>query len=310
MSARSGWTVDHIPDLSGRRALVTGATGALGAVVVEVLARKGAEVVMAGRNEARLSASVDRIRRALPDARLRPLVLDLAAQSSVRTAAAEAATYGRLDLLVNNAFVRATPYLRTVDGFELQMATNFLGHFALTGLLLPQLVVAGGDTGSRVVSIASQAHRLVRSAPLQDPRAQEGPYRAWATFAQTTLANLLFTGELDRRAREAGLPVKALAAHPGLPAMGPVASRRRRQARGAILDAALAVLAQPPSQAALPVLMAATADLPGATYVGPGGVGELRGGPQVVTPTRLARDPETAGRLWELAEDATGVVYP
>jgi NAD(P)-dependent dehydrogenase (short-subunit alcohol dehydrogenase family) len=204
-------------------------------------------------------------------------------------------------LLVNNAAVTAPRYQRTVDGFELQMATNFLGHFALTGLLLPQLVEAGGDGGARVVSVTSQAYRLARSAPLADPRARQSRYRAWPTHAQTMLATLLFAQELDRRAGRAGLPVTAIAAHAGLTPTG---------SRGGILDAARTWLAQSPSEAALPVLMAASAGLPGGSYVGPGGVGQVRGTPRVVTPTRLARDPETAERLWALAEAATGVAYP
>jgi NAD(P)-dependent dehydrogenase (short-subunit alcohol dehydrogenase family) len=308
--SRDGWGLDDIPDLSGRRALVTGVTSGLGAAVAAALAAHGAEVVLAARNERRLSATAARLRSAAPRARLRPLLVDLADQSSVRRAAAEAATYGPLHLLVNNAGVMATPYARTVDGFELQMATNFLGHFALTGLLLPQLVAAGAEGGSRVVSVSSQAHRMARTAPLQDPRMPEGRYRRWPAYARSKLANLLFTFELDRRAREAGVPVTALAAHPGISATGLMASGQRGHPGGTILDAAFGLLGQTPAQGALPLLMAGTADLPGATYVGPAGVGEARGAPRIVGTSRLARDPTAARRLWQLAEHATGVVYP
>jgi NAD(P)-dependent dehydrogenase (short-subunit alcohol dehydrogenase family) len=306
----AGWTTEEIPDLTGRRALVTGVTSGLGAAVVEALARKGAEVVMAARNPARLSAAVDRLREHLPRAAVRPLLVDLADQSSVHRAAEEASAYGPLHLLLNNAGVMATPYRRTVDGFELQMATNFFGHFALTGLLLPSLVAGGADGGSRVVSVSSQGHRMARTAPLQDPRVQAGAYRRWPVYGQSKLANLLFTVELDRRARQAGLPVTAVAAHPGLAATGLMASGERGRVAGTILGAAFSLLGQAPAEGARPLLMAATADLPGTTYVGPGGPGQARGAPEVVASSRLARDPEAARRLWELAQAATGVVYP
>jgi NAD(P)-dependent dehydrogenase (short-subunit alcohol dehydrogenase family) len=194
------------------------------------------------------------------------------------------------------------------------MATNVFGHFALTGLLLPRLVEAG-DAGSdrggaRVVAVASQGHRFARTAPLRDPRQEHGRYLKWMTYAQTKLANLLLTFELDRRARAAGLPVRALAAHPGFAATGLMASGRRHNVAGSILDAAFGALGQPPSEGALPLLMAATADLPSTTYVGPGGPGEMRGAPKVVGTTKLARDPEAARQLWDLAQDVTGVVFP
>ena len=278
---------------------------------------------MAARNEEKLERSVEQVRRDVSDADVRPLVLDLADLSSVRRAADEASTSGPLHLLVNNAAVMATPYARTVDGLELQMATNFFGRFALTGLLLPRLVEAGNDgTGrgigldnlnhptARVVSVASVGHRFAMSAPLRDPWVQAGRYRTWQAYAQTMLSNLLFTFELDRRAGEAGLPLTATAAHPGLSATGLMASGKQRNAVTSILDAAFSALGQAPSKGALPLLMAATADLPGTTYVGPGGPGELRGAPKVVGTTKLARDPEAARRLWEIAEETTGVVYP
>jgi NAD(P)-dependent dehydrogenase (short-subunit alcohol dehydrogenase family) len=300
------WTPGLIPDLTGRRALVTGVTSGLGEVVVATLARRGAEVVMAARNVQKLTAAVEDLHRAVPAATVMPLRLDLADQSCVRRAAQEAAAYGPLHLLVNNAGVMAPPYQRTVDGFELQMATNHLGHFALTGLLLPQLV-ASGD--ARVVSVSSERHRMARSAPLGDPRRQQGAYRRWPVYGQTKLANLLFVLELDRRAREAGLPLKALAAHPGLSATGLMRSGHGGR-RGRILDAAFMAAGQPPAMGALPILMAATADLPGTTYVGPGGPGGARGMPKVVGTARLARDNEAARRLWDVSQAATGVVYP
>jgi NAD(P)-dependent dehydrogenase (short-subunit alcohol dehydrogenase family) len=310
VSRRARWGIDEIPDLSGRRALVTGVTSGVGEAVVEALAGKGAEVVMAARNEERLAATVDEVRRDVPGANVRPLILDLADLKSVRSAAEEATTFGPLDILVNNAGVMATPYERTVDDLELQMATNVFGHFALTGLLLPRLVEAGEAGGARVVSVASQGHRFARHAPLQDPKSENHSYSKWMTYAQTKLSNLLFTFELDRRARAADLPVDALAAHPGFAATGLMASGQRRNVAGRILDAAFGALGQAPAEGALPLLMAATADLPSTTYVGPGGPGEMRGAPKVVGTTKLARDPEAARQLWRIAEDVTGVVFP
>ena len=301
------WTPDDVPDLTGRLALVTGATSGLGAALAVQLARRGATLVLAARNEQRLSATIARLAREVPGTDVRALTLDLADQSSVHRAAGLAAAHGPLHLLVANAGVMATPYVRTVDGFELQMATNVLGHFALTGLLLPQLVASGDG---RVVGVSSLAHRLARSAPLGDPRVQRGRYHRWPVYAATKLADLLLTFELDRRCGAAGLPVRALAAHPGFSSTALMAAGRPNRPDTQILDATFRALGQEASLGALPLLMAATADLPGGTYVGPGGPGEARGGPAIVGASRLARDPEAARRMWQVAEDATGVVYP
>ena len=162
MTAAHQWTLAEMPDLSGKRALVTGVTSGIGEHTALELARKGAEVVMAARSENKLRRAVDDIRRVLPTARLEPLLLDLADLGSVRRAADEAVALGELDLLVNNAGVMATPERRTVDGFELQLGTNHLGHFALTGLLWPALTKA---PSARVVTVSSLAHRLVRRVP-------------------------------------------------------------------------------------------------------------------------------------------------
>ncbi len=300
----TSWTVEDVPDLTGRRALVTGATSGLGAAVVSVLAAHGAEVLMAARSPHRLATALDAVRREVGGARVHPLVVDLADLAAVRRAADEAAAHGPLHLLVNNAGVMATPPTRTVDGFDLQLATNHLGHFALTGLLLPRLVESGD---ARVVAVSSHAHRLARTAPLGDPRVPpRSRYRPWSAYAQSKLANLLFTFELDRRARAADLPLRATAAHPGLAATGLAASAQG----GRILDAVFAALGQPAALGAQSLLMAATADLPGSTYLGPGGTGEVRGRPQIVGTSRLARDPEAARRLWDVSQRATGVRYP
>jgi NAD(P)-dependent dehydrogenase (short-subunit alcohol dehydrogenase family) len=252
------------------------------------------------------------LRAAVPGASVEEVLVDLADLDSVRRAADQVADGGPLHLLVNNAGVMATPYQRTVDGFEVQQATNHLGPFALTGRLLPQLVASGDG---RVVSTASQMHRAALRAPLRDPRVHEGHYSRWRAYAGSKLSALLFTYELDRRLREAGLPVKALAAHPGLSATALMGTghdhgRDGPTGTGQILQAVFELVGQPPELGALPTLMAATADLPGSTYVGPTGLLQLRGRPRVVGSTRLARDRKAQAELWRISEQATQVYYP
>jgi NAD(P)-dependent dehydrogenase (short-subunit alcohol dehydrogenase family) len=305
------WSLAEMPDLTGRRALVTGVTGGIGEHTALELARSGAEVILAGRSEEKLAAVVDDIGRILPNVVLRPVVMDLADLASVRRAAAEASSYGPLDILVNNAGVMATPARRTADGFDLQMGTNHFGHFALTGLLLPQLVASGS---ARVVTLASQMHRAARSVPVTDPRVDHGGYHKWRSYAQSKLANLLFMFELDRRARAAELPITSVGAHPGYAAtnlMSTGLGMHGRTAEGSIIQAATRLLAQPAEMGALPSLMAATMPgLPGGAYLGPSGPGEMRGAPTIVRTSRQALDPELAAALWRVSEEATGVTYP
>ena len=300
-----------MPDQAGRTILVTGCTlGGLGHFTALELARRGARVVLAGRSPEKLAETEREILADVPHAELVQLEVDLSDLRSVRTAAAEAAPLGPIDVLVNNAGVMAPPYRRTVDGLELQMATNHFGPFLLTGLLLPALVSSGA---ARVVTVSSQMHRTARKAPLGDPRNQEGRYLKWPVYGQTKLANLLFTYELDRRLRDAELPVKALAAHPGFAGTHLAANGRFGRAAGglaSILDAAVKAVAQPADMGALPTLMAATADLPGSTYCGPSGFHEYGGLPVVVTSNRLSRDEQTQRELWELSEETTGLRYP
>ena len=300
-----------MPDQAGRTILVTGCTlGGLGHYTALELARRGARVVLAGRSAEKLTETEREIRAQVPHAELVQLKVDLSELESVRKAAAAAAPLGPIDLLVNNAGVMAPPYRRTVDGLELQMATNHFGPFLLTGLLLPALVSSGS---ARVVTVSSQMHRTARKAPLGDPRNQEGRYLKWPVYGQTKLANLLFTYELDRRLRDAELPVKALAAHPGFAGTHLAANGRFGRAAGglaSILDAAVRSVAQPADMGALPTLMAATADLPGSTYCGPSGFHEYGGLPVVVGSSKLSREEDVQRQLWELSEQTTGVSYP
>lgn len=307
--SEAAWTTDDIGDLAGRTAVVTGPTlGGLGFHTALELARNGARVALAGRTPARLDAAAEAITAEVAGAALESLVVDLSDLASVRRAGEAAATLGPIHLLVNNAGVMASPLRRTVDGLESQMATNHFGPFLLTGLLLDQLVASGAG---RVVTLSSQMHRLARSAPLADPRSPQR-YRRWRVYSQTKLANLLFTFELDRRLRRAGLPVRALAAHPGLAGThlavnGQLGSTEGR--RAAILDAAVKAVSQSAAAGAWPSLMAATADLPGGTYVGPGGPGQASGRPRIVAAAPLAHDETAQRRLWELSEETVGLSW-
>jgi NAD(P)-dependent dehydrogenase (short-subunit alcohol dehydrogenase family) len=299
------WTLADLPDLTGRRVAVTGVTAGLGTVTARELARAGAELVLIARSPEKLAKTAAELGNEVPGAQLRPVVANLADLSSVRRGAAEVAELGALDLLVNNAGVMALPYARTVDGFETQFGTNHLGHFLLTGLLLPQLAASGAG---RVVVVASQAHRFARRAPLGDPRTLHGRYSKWGAYGESKLANLMFAFELERRLKAAGLPVKALAAHPGYSSTELVG--KTGGIGGQIMTAATRLLGQPAHLGSLPTLMAATADLPGASYTGPDGLGQMRGYPRIVKARRLAYDAEKQRRLWSLSEEATGIRYP
>ncbi len=306
-----GWHVDDMPDQSGRTVLVTGCTvGGLGFHTALELARRGARVVLAGRSDDKLADAERQISEAVPTAELSRLVVDLADLSSVRRAAARAAGVGPIHCLVNNAGVMATPEKRTPDGFELQLATNHLGPFLLTGLLLPQLVASGDG---RVVAVSSQMHRVAKRPPLEDPRSHTTHYRRWPAYARSKLANLLFTFELDRRCRAAGLPVKALAAHPGYAGTHLVVNGQTGGLGGpfaSILHGANRAISQSAAAGAQPLLMAATDDLPGSTYCGPGGAAEARGAPRLVGCTSLARDEQAQQALWELSQRAVALDYP
>ncbi|WP_193612446.1 oxidoreductase [Nocardioides lijunqiniae] len=307
----SAWRLDDIPDQTGRTVLVTGTTvGGLGHHTALELARRGARVILSGRSESKLDETEKEVRGEVPDALLERLTVDLSDLSSVRAAGERAQDFGPIDVLVNNAGVMGTPHSRTADGLELQLATNHFGPFLLTGLLLPQLV-ASGD--ARVVSVASVFHRFAKGAPLGDPHRQEGRYSKWPTYGATKLANLLFAYELERRACQAELPLHAYAAHPGFAGTHLAANGQYGRSSGGIatiLDATIRAVSQSAAAGAWPSLMAATADLPGGTYVGPSGLGEMAGAPQVVTSSKASRDLASQRRLWEISEETTGISYP
>jgi NAD(P)-dependent dehydrogenase (short-subunit alcohol dehydrogenase family) len=294
------WSTADIPDQSGRRAIVTGANSGLGLIAARELARKGASVVLACRNMRKGEAALAEVRAAGGDAELAQL--DLGSLASVREFAASQER--PLDLLLNNAGVMAPPRSETADGFELQLGTNHLGHFALTGLLLDRLEAADAP---RVVTVSSGAHRIGKID--FDDLQGERRYRRWGAYGQSKLANLLFMLELDRRARAAGSPLVSVAAHPGYAATNLQFAAPPLHERLA-MRVLNVVVAQSAGKGALPSLYAATVpDLPGASYVGPDGPAEQRGDPKLVSMSGRAQDPETARRLWEVSESLTGVSY-
>jgi len=326
MTGNDGWTPAAISDLSGRIALVTGANSGIGFHTAAELAGHGARVLLACRDPARGEDAMARIRAHQADAPAELRLLDLADLASVRKLAGELAdSLPRLDILVNNAGVMAIPHRTTADGFEMQFGTNHLGHFALTGVLLPLLlrgdVARRGPAGgpeltsgpARVVTVSSTVHRTGRIA--KDDLMGERHYSPWRAYSQSKLANLLFFRELQRRVDDAGAGARlaSLAAHPGyaatnLQAVGPAMSGNALMGRLTALGNTL--FGQSAEHGAWPSLRAATDPLArGGEYFGPSGFAEQRGKPRRVGMTAAAMDPETAAWLWQRSVELTGVDY-
>lgn len=291
---RTRWTASDIPSLAGRRAVVTGANSGLGLITARELARAGAHVVLAVRDTDRGERAAASISGSTEVRRL-----DLADLASIRAFAES--WDGPLDLLVNNAGVMAVPESRTKDGFEMQIGTNHLGHFALTNLLLARIT-------DRVVTVSSFAHRTGRIR-LDDLNWEQGGYGRWTAYGQSKLANLLFTLELQRRLDDAGSVVRAVAAHPGY-ANTSLQGHTGSRLQNGIMSVTNRLIAQSDEMGALPTLFAATQDLAGASYIGPGGVQELRGHPALAKRSAAAQDGATAERLWALSERLTEVTFP
>lgn len=303
------WNAADIPDQTGRLAVVTGANSGLGLVTATELARHGADVVLAVRNVAAGDAAARAIGDAVPGAALQVRRLDLASLDSVRAFAAGVADeHRRIDLLVNNAgLVILGPRQTTSDGFELHVGTNMLGHFALTGLLLP--LVGAGDR-PRVVSLSSITHK---GAHLDlDDLMSERDYRAAPVYGVSKLATTVFALELDRRLRAAGSPVISTLAHPGLSGtnLTPRAWGDRGRAGRLLARLFVALTTQPVERGALPQLYAATAPgVRGGQFFGPSGPGETRGRVTEVRASAEASDPAVGQRLWDAAQELTGVRY-
>jgi NAD(P)-dependent dehydrogenase (short-subunit alcohol dehydrogenase family) len=298
------WTAADIPDQTGRVAIVTGANSGLGLATARELARAGARVVLAVRNTAKGDQAAATVRSQVPGTELEVRQLDLAELDSVwEFSRAVAAAHDRVDLLINNAGIMAAPRRLTKQGFESQFGTNHLGHFALSGLLLPALLKAPAP---RVVTVSSTLHR--RGTMNFDDLMGERKYSRWGAYGQSKLANLMFCFELQRRATEAGAPLLSMAAHPGYAATNLQFAAPDRFYEKAYMWIGNKLFAQSADMGALPTLYAATfPGLPGGSYVGPDGVGEQRGHPKVVKAAGKAYDEQAWRRLWEVSEQLTGV---
>jgi NAD(P)-dependent dehydrogenase (short-subunit alcohol dehydrogenase family) len=305
------WNVADIPPQNGRRIVVTGASSGLGLETSVALAAAGAQVIMACRNPAKAGAALAELQQRAPGAQAELMTLDVADLASVRAFADECARrFDRIDVLCNNAGVMALPLQRTRDGFEMQMGTNHLGHFALTGLMLDQIKAT---PGARVISVASNAHRWGMRLDADDLNFERQRYSKWDAYGRSKLANLMFHFELDRRLRAAKLDIRSAAAHPGYAAtnlmfVGP--AQQNSQLGKRVMQFGNALFSQSQTMGALPQLYAITMpDVQGGDYFGPDGWQQLRGHPQRVGCLRIARDPERNRKLWEASERLTGVRY-
>jgi NAD(P)-dependent dehydrogenase (short-subunit alcohol dehydrogenase family) len=294
------WTVENMPDQTGRVVIVTGSSSGIGFETARVLADKGAKVVIAVRNLEKGSQAMEKILADNSEAALQVMELDLANLKSVESFAENfKKEHSRLDLLINNAGVMIPPYSKTADGFELQFGTNHLGHFALTGLLLELLL---NTAGARIVNVSSGAHK-VGKLDFDDLNWEKRGYSAWRAYGDSKLANLYFTYELDRRLKAKKFELPVTAAHPGYTAT-------ELQRNMGVFEFLNYIFAQNVSMGALPTLRAATEkDLKGGEYFGPNGLMEMWGNPVRVESNELSRDESIAARLWEVSENLTGVKF-
>src|SRR6266699_1014764 len=295
------WTSDDVPGQQGRLAVVTGANTGLGFETARVLAARGASVVLAVRDTEKGKRAAARIAGTAPGANVMVQPIDLTSLDSIRAAADELrARHPRIDLLINNAGVRFTPKQTTRDWFERQVVTNHLWHFALTGLLLEQLLQV---PGSRVVTVSSPAHRIRARINFDDLQGERS-YSRVAAYSQSKLANLMFTYELQRRLSGAGTTI-AVAAHPGL------AGTELGRYTPAVVAFSYALVSQQAAMGALPVLRAATGPgVLGGQYYGPGGFFGARGYPELAASSGQSHDTAIQRRLWTVSEELTGVTFP
>jgi NAD(P)-dependent dehydrogenase (short-subunit alcohol dehydrogenase family) len=287
------WTLADMPPQHGRTVIVTGANSGIGQAAAAAFAAAGARVILACRNVDKGNAAAATMAETVE-----VRALDLANLASVHEFATSIDE--PVDVLVNNAGVMAIPHRRTADGFEMQIGTNHLGHFALTGLLLDRI-------RDRVVTVSSTMHRAGR-VDLTDLNWERRRYQRWLAYGQSKLANLLFTYELARRLTEAGSPLTSHAAHPGY------ASTNLQSHTETLLDLVMAVgnrlVAQSAAMGALPTLYAATADLPNGSFAGPGGITTQHGHPKRIGSSKASHDREKAAGLWTLSEKLTDVTFP
>lgn len=309
MASTHAWTAEHLPDLSGKVVIVTGANSGIGFAAARECARSAAQVVLACRDRRKGASAREAIVAKAPPAAVEVMELDLARLDSIRQFAKQFhSRYDRLDVLCNNAGVMALPYCQTADGFEMQLGTNHLGHFALTGLLLDRLLAT---PGARVVNVSSLAHRL--GAIRFDDLHSSDSYNKWRAYGQSKLANLLFTYELQRRLHAAGAGAISVACHPGWSATNLQTAGPRMSGAAAmewLSDLGNRLLAQSADMGALPTLYAAAGDhVRGGDYIGPDGFQEMWGFPTKVTSNDRSHDRTTARRLWDVSVEQTGVRY-
>lgn len=310
MAHKNHWTQNDVPSQKGKRILITGANSGIGLEAAKVLAEKGAQVLLACRNESKALQAMAEIRKTNPKASLHFLQLDLSSLQSVRDMAEVFyEQYSTLDVLINNAGVMWLPQGQTVDGFESQIGTNHFGHFALTGLLLPALLK---QPGSRVVTVSSIAHRA-GNLNFDDLFFERRPYGKQKAYGQSKLANLVFARELDRRLNAAGAQTLSVAVHPGVASTNlavPGYEQSGSSLLAGLIKAATPVIAQSALKGALPTLYGATAEnVQGGEYYGPDGFYEAFGYPAPAGSTRRSRNPEIGRKLWEVSEQLTGVHY-
>jgi protochlorophyllide reductase len=310
MTDNQPWSTSDVGDQTGKVVLITGANSGIGYETARVLADHGAHVVMACRDPEKARRAADKLENDLDRSSIELLALDLADLFAVRRAAEQfRSEHARLDVLINNAGVMGTPYRQTADGFELQMATNHLGHFALTGLLLDRLLTSGR---SRVVTVSSNMHR-VGSIDFDDVAGLRVG-NTWRHYGASKLANLLFTAELSRRLQANDESTIAVAAHPGWTRsnlFGSGAALGERRLRTKVARTAGPLFGQSTANGAGPSLYAATAkNIEPGQFIGPSHAFQLFGPPTVVRPSQQARDADDAGRLWEISEELTEVHYP
>ncbi|HNX84646.1 MAG: oxidoreductase [Bacteroidales bacterium] len=299
------WTTGRIGELNGKRIVITGSSHGIGFEAAGILASKGAEVVLAVRNREKGEKAAVKIRPLNGSKPVTVMNLDLADLESVRKFAEEYATrFDRLDVLINNAGVMIPPYKMTKDGFELQFGTNHLGHFALTGHLLP---VVMNTPLSRIVTISSIAARRAK-IHFDNLDGSKG-YNPMTFYRQSKLANLLFAMELQNRLEVAGSTTISVACHPGISVTN-LLSRGTGRETGRVMKALMGIVAQPASMGALPTLYAAThPDLRGGEFIGPDGPGNTKGYPVLTNDAARLYKPDLAAKLWEVSETLTGVRY-
>ncbi len=305
----TAWGPEHMPDMSGRTIVVTGANGGLGYEAARQFAHRGGHVILACRDQEKAEYALQTIRSERTDVSIEYLTLDLASLESIRSFAKRCLDrHSRIHVLCNNAGVMAIPQRQTVDGFEMQLGTNHLGHFALTGQLLPALL---NSAGARVVNVSSTAHRIGRM-DFEDLN-WELRYGRWAAYGRSKLANLLFTYELQRRFSANGTDLISVACHPGYAATNlqfVAAQMEHSSLRQRVMEWGNRVFAQSAAMGALPTLYAATCEkVTGGDFIGPNRLGETRGHPTTVRSSARSYDRGSASELWRHSERLTGIRY-